>query len=473
MDPSLARLLLAEDQEAQIRVDMAKAIRLARSAAPHRPELNGPLKLLLVGYAGAGNIGADIKMHETARQLRAILPGVELGIMARGTPSAPIEGAVLEVPDGYFPDRLSKLVARYDGVVVVEGSLYKSTFSNTLTTMLVGAMALAVAQGKPAIAFGVEAGRMDPDLAAFVRTHGTGATVICRSERALEAVIRDLGFPATLGADTAWTFPPAPPAAAEALLGRHGWDGAAPVLALCPINPFWWPVKPDALRAMAGEEEDLYQSIFYHTWTADRAARLERYLAAWAGAAQRAMARTGAMPILIAMETLDIAVCERLAARLGNAPVLAAGQVQAAEIVAVLRRAALVVTSRYHAALTAIPAGGPVIGVTMDERISNLMAERGCPEMALPVEAPDLAERLRAAVETCLSEGAAPGLQAFLTAQRARQARMGRQAAETLARAYPALAKTLDLTAPLDQFLPADKPTARFPRLGKLSRRQS
>ena len=28
-----------------------------------------------------------------------------------------------------------------------------------------------------------------------------------------------------------------------------GWDGEKKVLAVCPINPFWWPVKPDLGKA--------------------------------------------------------------------------------------------------------------------------------------------------------------------------------------------------------------------------------
>jgi len=45
------------------------------------------------------------------------------------------------------------------------------------------------------------------------------------------------------GSDTAWTFEPLPPDYGNEVLRKAGWDGVTPVLVVCPINPFWWPVK--------------------------------------------------------------------------------------------------------------------------------------------------------------------------------------------------------------------------------------
>jgi polysaccharide pyruvyl transferase WcaK-like protein len=53
----------------------------------------------------------------------------------------------------------------------------------------------------------------------------------------------------------------------------------------------------------------------------------------------------------------------------------------------------MLLSSRYHAIVTSMPGGVPSAGVTMDERIRNLMADRGQPELALEVDDPDLADR--------------------------------------------------------------------------------
>src|ERR1044072_3592052 len=149
MDNTFARLLLAEDQEAAMREDMAAAI-----AASHAGVglARSPLRLLLVGYGGAGNIGADIRILETARQLRAIFgkDAIALGMISRGGSTAPVDGVVVELSDRYFPDFLADTISRYDAALVCEGSLFKANFLHTLATMLAGALGIAAAQGKPA-----------------------------------------------------------------------------------------------------------------------------------------------------------------------------------------------------------------------------------------------------------------------------------------------------------------------------------
>jgi hypothetical protein len=91
-------------------------------------------------------------------------------------------------------------------------------------------------------------------------------------------VLRDLGVPTELGTDTAWTFEPHPAAYGEEALRKLGWDGSTPVLVVCPINPFEWPVKASvgkfALRSLTGAyKESHYRSVYFHNRgaAADRA----------------------------------------------------------------------------------------------------------------------------------------------------------------------------------------------------------
>ncbi len=51
-------------------------------------------------------------------------------------------------------------------------------------------------------------------------------------------------------------------------------------------------------------------------------------------------------------------------------------------------------SSRFHAIVTSMPAGVPSAGVTMDERIRNLMRERGHEHLLMRVDEPDLADRI-------------------------------------------------------------------------------
>src|SRR3712207_2779680 len=76
-DPELAEVFAAPNPEAVIRRHLAKYVDDLRARAAElgyggwRP--GQPLVLLLAGYNGAGNIGADIRVVEMIRQIRAVL----------------------------------------------------------------------------------------------------------------------------------------------------------------------------------------------------------------------------------------------------------------------------------------------------------------------------------------------------------------------------------------------------------------
>jgi hypothetical protein len=65
------------------------------------------------------------------------------------------------------------------------------------------------------------------------------------------------------------------------------------------------------------------------------------------------------------------------------------------------------VSSRYHGIVTAMPALVPSAGVTMDERIRNLMRERGHQHLSLEVDDPELEPKLLEILETLRRDGEA------------------------------------------------------------------
>jgi len=65
----------------------------------------------------------------------------------------------------------------------------------------------------------------------------------------------------------------------------------------------------------------------------------------------------------------------------------------------VLRACNLLVSSRYHAIVTSMPGLVVSAGVTMDERIRNLMQERGHDHLLMNVDDPDLEPKLLEAME--------------------------------------------------------------------------
>ncbi|MBK8593884.1 MAG: hypothetical protein IPN77_33235 [Sandaracinaceae bacterium] len=380
-----------------------------------------PLKLLLAGYNGTRNTGADVRVEEMIRQFRHLFGDEHVELSIYTIDPEKTRGYFrtvrqLHIPK-IFPRYLFDTVHAHHAVVACEGSMFKSKFASALSTMMVGSIGLAAAEQKLAIGYGGEAGEMDEGLRALVERYCREALILARNRESQE-VLRELGIASRYGTDTAWTFTPADPEVGAQILRDAGWDGVTPVLALCPINPFWWPVKPNVTRAAVNAVSGMYQdahygSVYFHREGADVHEHQERYLDALAEGVRRFRAEHEVFPVMIGSEMLDREACEGLRDRLGaECPVIVSDDHDMYAMVSVMRQARLMLSSRYHAIVTTMPDGLPSAGVTMDERIRNLMADRGTPELALEVDDPNLAANVHTALLTLFTD--APRIRASI-----------------------------------------------------------
>ena len=405
------------------------------------------LKLLFAGYNGTRNTGSDIRVEEIVRQMQRILgeENVAATVMTQNferTRGYFGNSEKVHLPD-VFPTFLHSEVPKHDGVVACEGSMFKSKFANALTAMIVGSLGIASAHNKLSVAYGGEAGAMDPLLQSLVKRYCHDSLVITRNAESQE-ILGKLGVATELGTDTAWTFQPLGPEFGRKALRDAGWDGAAPVLAVCPINPFWWPVKPSLGKWLAHSvggayEKSYYRTIYFHRSGRDVDSAYGKYLSAMASGVKRYRATRSVFPILVAMEMLDRDACERVAEQIGGAPIFASDELNMYEMVSILRSCDRMLSSRYHAIVTSMPAGVPSAGITMDERIRNLMHQRGHEHLFMEVDEPDLADRIVAALGALDSEAEeireAMGRTVALNLQL--MARMGVYFEERVARQYP------------------------------------
>jgi polysaccharide pyruvyl transferase WcaK-like protein len=405
------------------------------------------LKLLFAGYNGTRNTGSDIRVEEILRQLRRVLgpDNVAFSVMTQDfnlTRGYFGDARQVHLPD-VFPPFLHSVVRQHDGVIACEGSMFKSKFANALTTMMIGALGIASAQNKLSIGYGAEAGAMDASLQRMCRRYCSDSAVITRNIES-QAVLGKLGVATELGTDTAWTFEPLPASYGRKALEDAGWDGKTPVLAVCPINPFWWPVKPSLARWAAhfiagAYENNHYRTIYFHRSGRDVDLAYETYLSEMAAGLGRYRKQRPVFVVLVAMEMLDRDACERVAEKLGGAPIFASDQRNMYEIVSILRQCERLLSSRFHAIVTSMPAGVPSAGVTMDERIANLMRERGHEHLLMKVDEPALADKILASLEALDAE--ADEIRQAMGSTVARNlrtmARMGIYFAEHVARQYP------------------------------------
>jgi polysaccharide pyruvyl transferase WcaK-like protein len=422
-----------------------------------------PLRLLFAGYNGARNTGSDVRVEEMLRQIRHVLGAnrVRCSVLTQN----------FDLTDGYFsgteqvrlpdifPPFLAGEVPKHHGVVACEGSMFKSRFADALTTMMIGALGIAAARNKLSIGYGAEAGAMSKSLRRLVKRYCGTSLVITRNEES-EKILRQLAVPTEPGTDTAWTFTPHPPERGEAALRELGWDGVTPVLAICPINPFWWPVRASVgkaiVRAATGAYRDShYRSVYFHHAGPEVRDAYDRYLTSIAGAVNEFRRTRTVFPILVAMERLDKEACERLAPWIDGAPVIASDRYDMYELVSILRLSRLMISSRFHAIVTSMPGLVPSAGITMDERIANLMKERDHEDLLLTVDDPELGPKLADILDQLWLDGEAirVGIGRSVVRNLKSMARMGLFFEQEVRRRFPDF-ETRSGLVPWEEYLP-------------------
>jgi polysaccharide pyruvyl transferase WcaK-like protein len=370
------------------------------------------LKLLFAGYNGTRNTGSDVRVQETLRQLRHLLgaENADFSVMTQNFDRTRgyFDGSrQVHLPDVYPPFLFREVHANH-GVVACEGSMFKSKFANALTTMMIGSLGLASAQNKLSVAYAGDAGHMD-DLIQWMCARYTNESLVITRSLESQQLLTSLGVPNELGADTAWTFEPHPPEYARAALCRAGWDEKTSVLALCPIHPFVWPVRASMAKYIAAVTSGAYKASQYRTvYFFESGAEVDRkfkhYVDGYTQATKAFLQRHNVFPILVAMERLDAVACRAIEKEIPGTPILTSDDFDMFELVSILRACTYMVSSRYHGIVTCMPAGVASAGVTMDERIRNLMRERGHQHLLLTVEDPDLGPKLLEVMERLVVE---------------------------------------------------------------------
>src|ERR1700674_1199335 len=244
------------------------------------------LRLLFAGYNGTRNTGSDVRVNEMLHQIRHVLgaENVDFSVMTQdfGRTKGYFDGThQVHLPD-VFPPMLYREVRKSHGVIACEGSMFKSKFANALTTMMIGSLGLASAENKLSLAYGAEAGHMDPLIEDMCARYVHDSLVITRNVESQD-LLRKLGISTELGTDTAWTFEPHPPEYARKTLREAGWGEKTPILVLCPIHPFVWPVERSIAKyiacvTVAAYKESQYRTVYFHQSGPDVDAKYRRYI---------------------------------------------------------------------------------------------------------------------------------------------------------------------------------------------------
>jgi polysaccharide pyruvyl transferase WcaK-like protein len=404
------------------------------------------LKLLIAGYNGAKNTGEEVRVQEIVRQFRRVLgaENLELAVLTLNPDFSReyYEGARQVHLPFVFPPFLYNEVPAYDGVVATCGAMFMSKFSNVPSIMMIEALGIASAMGKLSIAYGGEAGKMESGLAQMCQRYCGKTSIIIRNEES-RAALEELGIASRVGTDTAWTFEPLDAEFGQAALRAAGWDGIQPILAVCPNNPFWWPVRPSLWKALAWiltrtYNESHYNSIYFHNDDTFARSAYERYVTGIARASGALGKQRGLFVIVVGMERLDSGPCQQIAEGLGGAPVFASEHYNAFQLVSVLRCCTYMVSSRYHAVVTSMPGLVASAGVSMDPRIRNLMQERGHSHLVIDASDAELEAKLVEVLNTLVKEreSICDGIGKAVVKNLKAMAKMGEYVEEDVRQAY-------------------------------------
>ncbi|HLD45573.1 MAG TPA: polysaccharide pyruvyl transferase family protein [bacterium] len=427
---------------------LLKILGLASRVSHYEP--GKPLRILIVGYNGARNTGADVRVEAMIRQFYHVLgkDNVHIGLLSidpahsKNYYHPPTE--IIRLDTVFFKDVL-RACSEYHLAILSEGSCFKSKFANALTTLFMGAAGIMHAQNKPCLAYGSETGKMDWLLTKFVMAYARSAYIISRTEPSYQATSK-LGFEGGVGTDTAWMFEPSPPDRGRELLMKQGWDGQQPVAGFAVINPFWWPVRPSIIKLLTMKltgkgKENHYNRFYFFTTSQERSDKFAAYISAVAVAAQEFCAKHKVFPIIIGMERLDMAANRILQEKLGrHVPIYCSSDYNGYDLTAVLHQLSLLVTSRYHARVLSMTVGVPSIGISMDERLENLMTESGhVADYYLSTDDVKLGEHLSEAMEMLWShrEQVKKEILATLPGYLEKMAGMADQLKGFIARWYP------------------------------------
>ena len=367
------------------------------------------MKILLVGYNGARNTGADARVVALTQQLEKALGArkSELTVMTLD----------MENVDGYFSKSvrllhfttvflfsLLKACSTHHVAILCEGSTLTPTFAEALCVFFCEAAGIMRRQRKPCIAYGSEVGKLSGWLAKLSSDMCSDTYFMVRTEESLNN-LKKLGLKGHVGTDTAWTFQSSEGEQwAHQQLLQAGWDGKQPLMGVAPLNPYCWPVRPSLWRwlkaVVTRDFSQQYDKLYFFSDSHERRQQFERYLSAMAAATNQYAKAHGAFVVVLGMEQLDTRVCEQLEQRLNVHHVAYTSKTSNVfQMTGLLRQLNILLTSRYHASVLSMEQACPIVAVSIDARLNGVIREVGLADHYLHhVNDADLENRIMASL---------------------------------------------------------------------------
>ncbi len=339
-------------------------------------------KVLLVGYNGANNTGAEALLLSDIADVRTVL-GPDALITVPTLNESNLRRYVQEAPNLHiapiptiYPLVLRQLVAEHDLIMLVEGSTYMDTWSFALLWAYLWATHCAHSMGKPCLAYAVDAGQLSPLNRSLVRREASQTDLIIARCQAAADRLHAWGVtaPMEVTADNAFTFQTAE--SDEGWVQRLWPESRRGLVGLAMVNFNDWPV---VMRPW-GKREDCYKWPYYFSTSPERQRATEELADGYASLADCMVREHDKSVALICMEQLDERLARRVHQKMTNpdrARVFSAREYGASQMITLLRSLDLLMTSRYHACVLSRAGQVPQVAVGHDLRLKTIYDELG------------------------------------------------------------------------------------------------
>jgi polysaccharide pyruvyl transferase WcaK-like protein len=366
-------------------------------------------RVLLVGYNGANNTGAEAKLLVIIDELRKIL-GQETCITVPSLNEFNLRRYLQEAPNlkietvrpSLFIYEARKFVKKNDLIVLVEGSCYMDTWGSALLWCYLLATRYAHSMKKPCIAYSVDAGNASRFNRWLIRREASKTDLILARTKEAAQRLQKMGVtaPIEVTADNAFAFRPKPK---DHDLLKKVWPEASHVVGIAAEDIYMWPVQ---IR-LWDKKKFCYRWPYYYQHSKECCDKSELLIDVLAVQADEIVEKYDKDIALLSMEGLDTAFTSRIQEHMKHADrtrVFSSTQYNASQMASVLRSLDLLITSRYHAGVLSLPHQVPQTAIGHDLRIKDLYTDLGIPELFVDHEDPNRYKSLSDNVETLFNQ---------------------------------------------------------------------
>jgi polysaccharide pyruvyl transferase WcaK-like protein len=339
-------------------------------------------RILMVGYNGANNTGAEALLLSDIVDMRTVLgpdalitvPTLNEKNLRRYLKEEP-NLRIAPIPTIYF-FAMFQLVRQHDLIVLVEGSTYMDTWGSALLWAFLSATWCAHLMNKPCLAYAVDAGHLSAFNQQMVRRIASATDLIITRAQAAADRLRSFGVnaPIEVTADNAFNFEINQ---ADLGLPERIWSEANKgIVGIAAVDFYLFP----AIIRPWGRKEDCYKWPYYYSRTPERCRASQALADGYAALADEIIAKYDKAVALICMEQLDEPLANAILNRMKNknqVRIFSAREYNASQMTVLLRSLELLITSRYHACILSLAAQIPQIAVGHDLRLRTIFSEIG------------------------------------------------------------------------------------------------